>query len=172
MEQIGYVYEGLLDHTAVKATEPTLGLRGKHEPEITLEDLEAQAARGKTHLTKWLRDRTGLSPTQITRALDTAPPDADQERLLLAACGSNSGLAARIAPYFELVRTDERSGQPIVCLPGDWYVTRSEALWLRCFLHPSVPGRRGRQAHLMHSSTTRDLGKPLTKTNGRSSRQM
>jgi len=127
VEQIGYVYEGLLDHTALRAAEPTLGLRGKHEPEITLNDLETQAARGSTQLAKWLKDRTGLSPSQITRALDTAPPDADQERLLLAACAGDSALAARIAPYFALVRTDERSGQPIVCLPGDWYVTRSEA---------------------------------------------
>jgi len=127
VEQIGYVYEGLLDHTAVEATEPTLGLRGKHEPEVTLNDLESQGARGDKHFAKWLRDCTGLSPAQITRALDTAPPDADQERLLLAACGGDSSLAERIAPYFDLVRTDERSGQPIVCLPGDWYVTRSEA---------------------------------------------
>lgn len=127
VEQIGYVYEGLLDHTALKAAEPTLGLRGKHEPEITLNDLETQAARGKAQLAKWLKDRTGLSPAHIARALDTALPDADQERLLLAACAGDSALAARIAPYFALVRTDERSGQPVVCLPGDWYVTRSEA---------------------------------------------
>jgi hypothetical protein len=45
IEQIGYVYEGLLDHTAKRATEPVLGLRGSKnsEPEIPLSKLEALA---------------------------------------------------------------------------------------------------------------------------------
>jgi hypothetical protein len=42
IEQIGHVYEGLLDHTAVRATTPVLGLVGTkdREPEIALERLE------------------------------------------------------------------------------------------------------------------------------------
>lgn len=40
IEQIGHVYEGLLDHTARRATEVTLGLSGKNEPEISLAKLE------------------------------------------------------------------------------------------------------------------------------------
>jgi hypothetical protein len=45
IEQIGYVYEGLLDHTAKRATEPVLGLKGSKdkEPEIPLSKLEALA---------------------------------------------------------------------------------------------------------------------------------
>ena len=43
IEQIGHVYEGLLDHTARRATEVTLGLSGKNEPEISLAKLEALA---------------------------------------------------------------------------------------------------------------------------------
>ena len=40
--QIGHVYEGLLDHTAVKATEPVLGLSGSRdsEPEVPLSKLQ------------------------------------------------------------------------------------------------------------------------------------
>ncbi|RRR65706.1 MAG: restriction endonuclease [Candidatus Viridilinea halotolerans] len=42
IEQIGHVYEGLLDHTALRATEPILGLAGTRdrEPEISLAQLE------------------------------------------------------------------------------------------------------------------------------------
>lgn len=43
IEQIGHVYEGLLDHTVKRATEPMLGLAGTKdkEPEISLSKLEA-----------------------------------------------------------------------------------------------------------------------------------
>ena len=46
IEQIGHVYEGLLDHTAKRATEPMLGLAGTRakEPEIALAELEKIAA--------------------------------------------------------------------------------------------------------------------------------
>lgn len=45
IEQIGHVYEGLLDHTAKRAREVVLGLGGKkgEEPEIPLEKLEELA---------------------------------------------------------------------------------------------------------------------------------
>ncbi len=55
IEQIGHVYEGLLDHTARRATEPFLGLAGTRdkEPEITLAASEAGAdlarRRGRAH---------------------------------------------------------------------------------------------------------------------------
>jgi hypothetical protein len=46
VEQIGHVYEGLLDHTAKRASEPILGLRGTKdkEPEIALAELERRLA--------------------------------------------------------------------------------------------------------------------------------
>jgi hypothetical protein len=43
IEQIGHVYEGLLDHTARRADQVFLGLSGKHEPEIPLSKLEELA---------------------------------------------------------------------------------------------------------------------------------
>lgn len=43
IEQIGHVYEGLLDHTARRTAEPVLGLDGKKEPEIPLARLEELA---------------------------------------------------------------------------------------------------------------------------------
>jgi putative lipoic acid-binding regulatory protein len=49
VEQIGHVYEGLLDHTAVRATEPVLGMKGTRdkETEIPLAKLEAILAKGQ-----------------------------------------------------------------------------------------------------------------------------
>src|SRR5206468_7169818 len=42
IDQIGHVYEGLLDHTAKRAKEPCLGLAGtkNKEPEVPLAELE------------------------------------------------------------------------------------------------------------------------------------
>ncbi len=127
VEQIGYVYEGLLDHTAVKSDTPYLGLRGSKEPELTLDQIEAQAARGHTVLHKWLKDQTGMTVAQLKRALDAPTPDGDTKRRLTNACGGDPALADRIAPYLGLVRLDERTGDPLVFIPGDWFVTASSA---------------------------------------------
>lgn len=61
IEQIGHVYEGLLDHTAKRATEPILGLTGTRakEPEIPLAELEKRLAKGETDLVKYLNDESG-----------------------------------------------------------------------------------------------------------------
>jgi hypothetical protein len=39
IEQIGHVYEGLLDHTARRAMEIVLGLDGKEEPKVALSEV-------------------------------------------------------------------------------------------------------------------------------------
>ena len=63
IEQIGHVYEGLLDHTAKRANEPYLGLVGTkdQEPEIPLAELEKLQAKGEKDLLKFLNDETGRS---------------------------------------------------------------------------------------------------------------
>ena len=47
IEQIGHVYEGLLDHTALRAGEPVLGLAGTKdkEPEVGLAELERRRTK-------------------------------------------------------------------------------------------------------------------------------
>ena len=127
VEQIGYVYEGLLDHTAVRADAVYLGLRGGKEPEVALDDIEAHAARGAAMLAKWLKDATGLSVAQVKKALNAPPPEPDEARALLTACQGDTDLADRITGYLPLLRADERTGAPIVFHPGDFFVTRSEA---------------------------------------------
>ena len=49
IEQIGHVYEGLLDHTAKRATEPMLSLTASKgdEPEVALSELERLTGQGE-----------------------------------------------------------------------------------------------------------------------------
>ena len=49
VEQIGHVYEGLLDHTAVRITDTALALSGKLEPELPLGEIERLGSRRRGH---------------------------------------------------------------------------------------------------------------------------
>src|SRR5208282_97877 len=67
IEQIGHVYEGLLDHTAKRASETMLGLAGAkgQEPEIALEELERLRTKGDAELISFLRGATGRSESAL-----------------------------------------------------------------------------------------------------------
>ena len=71
IEQIGHVYEWLLDRTARRATEPVLGLIGtkSHDREVRLAELEHLKARGETALLQELQEATGRSVSTLKRAL-------------------------------------------------------------------------------------------------------
>lgn len=77
VEQIGHVYEGLLDHTAVRTFDAALGLVGGLEAEISLTGLERARAEGDDQLVALLKGETGKSPAAITKAL-AATPDPDR----------------------------------------------------------------------------------------------
>src|SRR4051812_49052594 len=62
VEQIGHVYEGLLDHTAVRTFDAALGLVGSLEAEVSLTRLENARAEGDEQLVALLKDETGKSP--------------------------------------------------------------------------------------------------------------
>lgn len=131
IEQIGHVYEGLLDHTAKKAGGPVLGLTGtrEHEPEIPLATLEAKLAAGKDKLIEFLTDETGRSAKAITKDLDAAESllgdnSANSPRLL-AACDNDAALLARVRPFAALIRTDD-IGYPIVVNTGSFFVTQGQ----------------------------------------------
>jgi len=122
--QIGHVYEGLLDHTAVKATEPVLGLNGPrdHEPEVPLSKLEALAAKGEDELLAFVKEETGRSSiAPVKRLLATAPDDLTLSRFRTA-CQGDEKLWERIKPYAGCVRLDTFD-YPVVILPGSVYVT-------------------------------------------------
>jgi hypothetical protein len=123
VEQIGHVYEGLLDHTAVRVDAPAVGFDGKLEPEVALREVEEAAARGRESLVGWLREETGESRAWIERRLDAELPAPDHQRLLVA-CDNDPALADQVAPFAGLLRRDLR-GDPLVYLPGSTYVTKA-----------------------------------------------
>lgn len=123
VEQIGHVYEGLLDHGVVQVTTDAVALTGKNDPEVALELVEAEASKGRDPLVSWLAELTGDKPKTIEKALDSTPEPEHFDRLA-SACDNDPELTARIAPYLGLLREDLR-GLPQVYLPDSYYVTKS-----------------------------------------------
>jgi hypothetical protein len=122
--QIGHVYEGLLDHTAVRAAEPVLGLSGSRdsEPEVALSKLEALAAKGEDDLLKFVKDVTGRSSVATVKRLLASGLDDQALSRFRTACQGDKSLWERVRPLAGLVRLDTFD-YPVVVLPGGVYVT-------------------------------------------------
>lgn len=123
IEQIGHVYEGLLDHVAIRAAEPVLGLQGTRdkEPEIPISELETQQAKGQTALIEYLREQTGRTSSALENGLN-GEIDAPYAGRLRRACGNDESLYQRVLPFAGLVRGDDY-GVPVVISGGSIYVT-------------------------------------------------
>jgi hypothetical protein len=150
VEQIGYVYEGLLSFEGLRATDVVVGLVGAEglEEEVRLRDLErirssaVQAAAHSTAptaetaadavsaLASTLADTYKDSGIGSVAALQKAlapmdPTETEQARSkLLAVTKGDAALAERLLPFYRIIRADLR-GQPTVILPGALYVTES-----------------------------------------------
>jgi hypothetical protein len=127
IEQIGHVYEGLLDHTAKRAAEPMLGLVGAKgkDPEVPLAELERLRAKGEDDLIESLHEATGKSENALRNSLklpNDAEQDAQDSSRLRAACGNNASLFERVRPFAGIVRDDSFS-KPFVIRKGSVYVT-------------------------------------------------
>jgi hypothetical protein len=122
IEQIGHVYEGLLDHTAKRATEPVLGLQGTRdkEPEISLAKLEKIAAKGEKESLKFLKDETGRSESALRKGLNAELDDQIVSRFRTAC--QDSQLWKLVKPFAGLVRLDT-VGYPVVITTGSVFVT-------------------------------------------------
>jgi hypothetical protein len=122
IEQIGHVYEGLLDHTAKRATEPVLGLQGTRdkEPEIALAELEKIAAKGEKELLKFLKDETGRSESALKKGLKAEIDDQLASRFRTAC--QDSQLWKKVKTFAGLVRLDT-TGYPVVITTGSIFVT-------------------------------------------------
>lgn len=147
IEQIGHVYEGLLDHTAKRATEPFLGLAGTRdkEPEIPLAELERRFEKLQTNIKSfedlklkpeernkqieaasselydWLKDETGKSLATLKKSLNVELDKHDAARFRTA-CQSDNALWKRVEPLAGLVRQDN-FGYPVVIPKGSVFVT-------------------------------------------------
>lgn len=108
VEQIGYVYEGLLDQTVKRAPDVTLELSGSKsckKPWVLLGELASADLDGLPALKKLLKERTGSSASRITNDLNKEVTDADVDKLLVA-CYNDMELCQRIKPYYHFLRFD------------------------------------------------------------------
>jgi hypothetical protein len=123
IEQIGHVYEGLLDHTAKRAGEPYLGLAGTkdQEPEVAVKRLEEVQAKGEKDFFRFLKDETGRSEAAIRKALK-AEFDAQAVSRFRSACQGDEALWHRVQPFAGLVRFDT-FGYPVIIPQGSVFVT-------------------------------------------------
>jgi Eco57I restriction-modification methylase/MmeI, target recognition domain/MmeI, N-terminal domain len=123
IEQIGHVYEGLLDHTAKRAAEPFLGLAGtrEKEPELPLAELEKLLAKAEADLVTFLKEETGKSENAIKKSLKVEL-DAQDAARFRTACQSDDALLKRVKPLAGLVRLDN-FGYPVVIPKGSVFVT-------------------------------------------------
>jgi hypothetical protein len=133
VEQIGYVYEGLLSYEGFRAAETVVGLIGKdgreHEvPLRTLEGIAAAHVSAETFgakLAELYKDSGIGSPRALT--LKLAPLTGDeraQAETRLYAVTRDHALVQRLLPFYRIIRQDLR-GDPAVNLPGALYVTES-----------------------------------------------
>lgn len=115
VEQIGYVYEGLLERTVKRTAEVTLELdatKTARSPWVTLAELESARLDGATRLAELLQQRSGSSASRVRNDLARPVDDALADRLLTA-CHGDTALRDRIKPFGHLVRTDPW-GYPLV----------------------------------------------------------
>ncbi len=127
MEQIGYVYEGLLELEVRTATEPVLGLQAqgrKGQRLLGLADaLAAVDALEEWTATTYLGEKK-LTPVRRTSARRWLTRVVPVEVMTGLRRQLGPEVAARVAPLAALVRSDER-GRPVVVPVGGRYVAAS-----------------------------------------------
>lgn len=139
VEQIGYIYEGLLGYTCLRSKEVVLGLEGakSQEPEVPLSALEqiaadsaddASGAKRATAIEEWVKANASASKTpsrsKMGKLLTGSSPE-DVERALLSVT-HDKAMQDRLRPWMGLIRRDLR-GKPVVFLAGDLYVAETSS---------------------------------------------
>ncbi|MBB6099406.1 hypothetical protein HNR42_002847 [Deinobacterium chartae] len=123
VEQIGHVYEGLLERTVRRTTEVTLELTGSskaRDARLTLGELESARMDGAPRLLALLKERTQRSETALRNDLARTVGERLSARLLTV-CGGDVHLRDRILPFARLLRTDPW-GYPLVHPAGAFIV--------------------------------------------------
>ncbi|MFC9627863.1 Eco57I restriction-modification methylase domain-containing protein [Streptomyces mirabilis] len=140
VEQIGYVYEGLLSFDGRRATEHMVGLIGPEglEHEVPLRELESLAAKAATSSAgasvkalakaiheKWKDPKPPATAGQLEKKLaPLSTEDAVEARRRLNAVTKDPALTERLVPFVGILRDDLR-GLPTVIPNGALYVTES-----------------------------------------------
>ena len=123
VEQIGHVYEGLLERMVKRVDDVTLeldsGTKAK-SPRVTLGEIESARLDGPAKVAELLKERSERSESAIRNALERAADDRLAVRLLTV-CRGDVGLRDRILSYAPLLRTDPW-GYPLVHHKGAFVV--------------------------------------------------
>lgn len=123
VEQIGHVYEGLLERTVKRVDDVTLELEGSSNaksPRVTLGEIESARLDGTARLVQLLKERSGRTEAAIRNDLQRAPDERLSARLLTISRGDGN-LRDRLQPYAALLRTDPW-GYPLVHHSGAFVV--------------------------------------------------
>lgn len=154
VEQIGYIYEGLLGYTAVTVGETYLGLQGTRgeEPEISLPELERLAAANtapkklaeavRAHID---RDQPSAKPKSAAAIAKDIGVQTEPSVIsaLAQAVGDDTDLRERVLPWLGIMRQDLR-GRPFVVLNGGLMVKET-------------PSRRNAGAHYTPKSLAQEV---------------
>ncbi|MBT6459672.1 MAG: ATP phosphoribosyltransferase regulatory subunit [Planctomycetaceae bacterium] len=123
VEQIGYVYEGLLERTVIRAQDVTLELdatQKSKKPWVLLGELASAELNGDAAIRKLFVERTGSSASRVKNDLAKEVSDADSEILLLA-CLNDTPLRDRVKPYVHFLKKDAW-GNPMIYPKGAFMV--------------------------------------------------
>ncbi|WP_396925840.1 DNA methyltransferase [Mycolicibacterium sp.] len=154
VEQIGYIYEGLLGYTAVTVGDTYLGLQGARgeEPEISLSELERLAAAnlGPKKLADAIRayierDQPSAKPQSAAAIAKGIGAQTEPSVIsgLAQAVGDDTNLRERVLPWLGIMRQDLR-GRPFVVLDGGLMVKET-------------PSRKNAGAHYTPKSLAREV---------------
>jgi len=124
VEQIGHVYEGLLEYTVARVPNVTLGLVGSSKaknPNVALAELESAWLDGERALLDRLIEVTGRSESTLRNALAQERGDVVYDELLQVS-GGDAELADRVEPFANLLRKDNW-GDSLVYREGAFNVT-------------------------------------------------
>ncbi len=123
VEQIGHVYEGLLERTVQRVEDVTLELEAgaqAKDARVTLGEIESARLDGGDAVERLLVERSKRSKSAISNAL-AADVEPQQSARLLSACRGDVKLRERLEPYVRLLRTDPW-GYPLVHPKGAFVV--------------------------------------------------
>ncbi|TXI52783.1 Eco57I restriction-modification methylase domain-containing protein [Mycolicibacter arupensis] len=154
VEQIGYIYEGLLGYTAVTVGETYLGLQGARgeEPEISLAELERLAAANTApkKLAEAIRahvesDQPSVKPQSVAAIAKGIGAQIQPSVVggLAQAVGDDTTLRERVLPWLGIIRQDLRS-RPFVVLAGGLMVKET-------------PSRKNAGAHYTPKSLAKEV---------------
>ncbi|MBB3929250.1 hypothetical protein GGR25_000269 [Kaistia hirudinis] len=123
VEQIGHVYEGLLERTVQRVDDVTLELDGSTKAKnarVALGEIESARLDGAARIVDLLKERSERSEPAIRNAIGREPDERVAARLLTV-CRGDVALRDRILPFAELLRTDPW-GYPLVHHAGAFVV--------------------------------------------------